>query len=240
MLQVIPVIDLKQNQVVHAKYGQRNTYQPIQSAICSASAPMQVVQALLKLYPFSTLYIADIDAILNTGNHAETIEAICHAHPQVTFWVDNGVRNINARILHAPQTNIRAVVGSENIHTLQDYRVISYGYESRHVLSLDKLDDNQLGAVDLHNTGLYWPDDVICMTLNNVGSQQGSDIARLKNLQIQNAARKKPARIFAAGGVRNLDDLQQLKQLGISGALIASALHNGEITAQQIQRFTNT
>ena len=72
------------------------------------------------------------------------------------------------------------------------------------------------------------------MTLNKVGSHAGPDIARLQMLMQLNLARKKPANIFAAGGVRNLDDLLTLKQLGIAGALVASALHNGEITAQQL------
>jgi phosphoribosylformimino-5-aminoimidazole carboxamide ribotide isomerase len=234
MLQVIPVIDLKSNNVVHAKHGQRANYQAIQSTLSASSDVFNIVKGLLKLYPFRTIYIADIDAITNTGNHFEQIELLSGLYPQVTWWIDNGVRNVNARILYTPQANIRAVVGSEHIHTLQDYRAVSYAYASRHVLSLDKLDDTELGAPELHNTGLYWPDDAICMTLNNVGSNAGPDVARLQALQQLNLARKKPARLFAAGGVRNMEDLIQLKQLGFAGALVASALHNGEITAQDL------
>ena len=238
-MQVIPVIDLKQNQVVHAKHGQRANYQPIHSVLSASSDIFSVVEGLLKLYPFRTLYIADIDAITNSGHHFEQIELLSGIYPHITWWVDNGVRNVNARILYAPQSNIRAVFGSENIHTLQDYRAVSYAYESRHVLSLDKLDNTELGAPELHNTGLYWPDDAICMTLNNVGSNAGPDIARLQALQQLNLARKKPANLFAAGGVRNMEDLLQLKQLGVTGALVASTLHNGEITAQQISGFSS-
>ena len=233
-MQVIPVIDLKQNQVVHAKHGQRGKYQPIQSVLSASSDVFSIVTGLLKLYPFRTIYIADIDAIINTGNHFEQVELLSGLHPQVTWWVDAGISNVNARILYTPQANIRVVFGSENIHTLQDYRAMSYAYESRHVLSLDKLNDTELGAAELHNTGLYWPDDAICMTLNNVGSNAGPDITRLQGLQQLNLARKKPANLFAAGGVRNIEDLLSLKQLGVAGALVASALHNGEITSDAI------
>jgi phosphoribosylformimino-5-aminoimidazole carboxamide ribotide isomerase len=114
---------------------------------------------------------------------------------------------------------------------------MSYAYKSRHVLSLDKLDNVELGASELHHTGLYWPDDVICMTLNNVGSNTGPDTARLQALQQLNLARKKPANLYAAGGVRNMEDLLALKQLGVAGALVASALHSGEITAPQLSEF---
>ena len=141
-----------------------------------------------------------------------------------------------------PIYSLCAVFGSEHIHTLQDYQAMSYAYKSRHVLSLDKLDDvkldsAELGAAELHHTGLYWPDDVICMTLNNVGSNGGPDIARLQALQQLNLARKNPANLFAAGGVRNMEDLFALKQLGLAGALVASALHNGQITAQHLSGF---
>ena len=236
-MQIIPVIDLKNGTVVHAKHGLRDNYQPIQSVLSASSDIFSIVEDLLKLYPFRTIYIADIDAITNTGNHFEQIELLSGLYSQVTWWVDAGISKVNARILYAPQTNIRAVFGSENIHTLQDYRAMSYAYESRHVLSLDKLDDAELGAAELHNTGLYWSDDAICMTLNNVGSNAGPDVARLQTLQQLNLARKKPANLFAAGGVRNVDDLFALKQLGIAGALVASALHNGEITTQHLSLF---
>ena len=234
---MIPVIDLKNAQVVHAKHGQRASYQPVSSILSAASDVFSVEEGLLKLYPFRTIYMADIDAISNSGNHFEQIELLCSMYPHITWWVDNGVRNLNARILYAPQTNIRAVFGSEHIHTLQDYRAMSYAYENRHVISLDMLDSVALGAAELHTSDLYWPDDVICMTLNNVGSNAGPDIARLQALQQLNLARNNPANLHAAGGVRNMDDLLALKQLGVAGALVASALHNGKITAQHLSGF---
>ena len=238
-MQVIPVIDLKNAQVVHAKHGNRHAYLPIQSVLSASSDVFSIVEGLLKLYPFHTIYMADIDAITNSGNHFEQIELLSSMYPHITWWVDNGVRNVNAHILYAPQANIRAVFGSEHIHTLQDYRAMSYAYKSRHVLSLDKLEDIALGATELHHTGLYWPDDAICMTLNNVGSFAGPDIARLQALQQLNLARKNLANLYAAGGVRNMDDLLALKQLCVAGALVASALHNGEITAQQLPLFAS-
>lgn len=239
---MIPVIDLKNAQVVHAKHGNRHAYLPIQSALSASSDVFSVVEGLLKLYPFRTIYIADIDAISNSGNHFEQIELLSSRYPHITWWVDNGVRNVNAHILYTPQANIRAVFGSEHIHTLQDYHAMSYAYKSRHVLSLDKLDNikldsTELGAAELHHTGLHWPDDVICMTLNKVGSNTGPDFARLQALQKLNLACKPPANLYAAGGVRNMDDLLALKQLGVAGALVASALHSGEITAQQLSGF---
>ena len=232
-MQIIPVIDLMQNQVVHAKFGQRSHYQPIQSKICDSSEPLAITAALLALYPFRTLYIADLDAILDLGNHTEAIEKICEKYPQLSIWLDCGVGQMNARVLYqSPQ--IRPVIGSESITSLQDYRAISYAIHSQHVLSLDYAATSALGIKELHDAARFWPDDTICMTLNQVGSQLGPNLAQLQVLQQLNLARKNPSRIYAAGGVRNLDDCLQLKQLGIAGALVASALHNGNIKTRDL------
>jgi phosphoribosylformimino-5-aminoimidazole carboxamide ribotide isomerase len=40
--------------------------------------------------------------------------------------------------------------------------------------------------------------------------------------------------VYAAGGVRNLDDLAALASLNAHGALMATALHSGAITQKEI------
>ena len=238
-MQIIPVIDLLNGVVVHAKRGQRQQYQPIQSLLTASSAPLDIVAALLELYPFQTLYIADLDAICNTGNNAAVIEAISQAHPKLTIWLDCGIGQMNARQLYIGG-NIRPVVGSENILSLQDYRMISYACQSKHVLSLDYSTSSAMGISELHDAARFWPDDTICMTLNAVGSNQGVDFERLNALIKLNAARKSPSRLYAAGGVRNLGDLQALASMGLASALVATALHNGKLSTTDIASMHQT
>ena len=235
-MQIIPVIDLMRGQVVHAKLGRRSHYQPIQSTLCDSSEPLVVVAALLELYPFTTLYIADLDAILGVGAHTETIEIITQNFPQVNLWLDSGVGQMNARSLYQT-SQMRTVIGSESIVSLQDYRAISYAIRSTHVLSLDYTATNALGIAELHNSARFWPDDTICMTLNAVGSTKGADFTRLHQLMLLNNARKNPSRIYAAGGVRNIDDLKQLESIGIAGGLVATALHNGQIGRLELEKI---
>ena len=233
-MQIIPVVDLMQGQVVHAKRGIRSQYQPIQSSLCDNSAPLTIIEALLKLYPFQTLYIADLDAILGTGNHSELIAHISETYPQLTIWLDCGIRQMNARALYHG-TNIRPVIGSENIANLQDYRAISYGCESQHVLSLDYSATSAMGIPELHDKARFWPDDTICMTLNAVGNTQGVDLGRLSNLIMLNRARKTPSKLYAAGGVSNMADMEALTKMGITGVLVATALHAGKLSKADIE-----
>lgn len=238
-MQIIPVIDLMNSQVVHAKQGNRKQYQALQSTLCTSSNPLRVVTDLLKLYPFSTVYIADLDAILGLGNHNLIIEQICSTYPAVNFWLDCGIRQVNARAIYNAEKskNIRIVIGSENIVNLQDYRAISYACESKHVLSLDYSITSALGIGELHLSARFWPDDTICMTLNAVGGEQGVDIERLTWLSQLNSARKKPANLYAAGGVRHIDDLKAVESMGLAGVLVATALHNGSLNTSQIEYF---
>ncbi len=232
-MQIIPVIDLMGGQVVHAKHGLRGQYQPINSQLTPLSEPLAIVEALLKLYPFDTLYIADIDAILGTGSHIEVIENICKTYPQLNLWLDCGIRQANARALYMSK-QVRVIIGSENIKNLQDYRAISYACHSQHILSVDFNQAGAMGISELHETAHYWSDEVICMSLTSVGSAHGVDIGRLKQLQSLNNLRSNPSIIYAAGGLRNVDEAKELAKLDIKGILVATALHQKELSVEDI------
>ncbi len=226
-MQIIPVIDLKNGQVVHAKQGQRTHYMPIQSCLSTSSEAHDIVGGLLKLYPFRTIYIADIDAIQGAGSNAPIIAALCQRYPHIHWWVDCG-RNISDTTL-----NLCMVIGSESIPDMREYLDLHEKLHGDFVLSLDYLNDKPLGAEELHRTANYWPNKVICMTLNAVGGNQGADLVRIKSLQQLSPS----SAIFAAGGVRNVKDLRLLQTHGITGVLVATALHNGIISAQDIAQF---
>ena len=68
------------------------------------------------------------------------------------------------------------------------------------------------------------------MTLARVGSGSGPDLKRLAAIQAVASGR----RVFAAGGMRNVADLLALKEAGIAGALVASCLHDGRLTGNDI------
>jgi phosphoribosylformimino-5-aminoimidazole carboxamide ribotide isomerase len=68
------------------------------------------------------------------------------------------------------------------------------------------------------------------MSLKRVGSQRGPDFERLA--QLRRLARQK--NYYCAGGVRYLQDLRDLKKMEISGVLLASALHDGTLSAAEL------
>jgi phosphoribosylformimino-5-aminoimidazole carboxamide ribotide isomerase len=103
--------------------------------------------------------------------------------------------------------------------------------DPRVVLSLDFRGADFQGPPDLLTNPGSWPERVIAMTLDRVGSDGGPDLDRLR--AVKSTARK----VYAAGGVRDAADLHTLAEAGIAGALIASSLHNGRLTAEDLQKI---
>ena len=76
----------------------------------------------------------------------------------------------------------------------------------RLLLSLDFRGAQLLGPPALLEKPTAWPDRIICMTLERVGSGSGVDFGRLADLK-----RRAPQRsVYAAGGVKGEDDLARV------------------------------
>ncbi len=223
-------MDLLNGHVVHAKHGDRANYQPLQSRLINGSNPLAVATALLKHYPCQHLYIADLNAIQKLpGHHLEVIQQIAQQHPDVSLWVDAGIANRHALELWAGH-HFNLILGSENFDSLDNFLEISAKLNKQFILSLDFMPHGYLGPSALIQNSQYWPEKVILMTLAKVGSQNGTDL----NLISKFAQYAQQFKLFAAGGVRDLNDLKLLKDIGIEGALVASALHNGQIKPSEI------
>jgi phosphoribosylformimino-5-aminoimidazole carboxamide ribotide isomerase len=240
-MRIIPVIDLLDGVVVHAKKGLRQHYQPIQSQLCNSSAPLEVVSALLALYPFTQLYIADLNAIQKSGGaynaNYSIIEAIRQRYPALELWLDVGISN-NTELAIWQKLNVRLVIGSENFASISHYCAL--GLEDKpFVLSLDFFAQGYQGPAELLANTAYWPQDVIVMSLANVGTNQGGNEALMGEILLRATDKDNSKNLYAAGGIRSLDDLLQLKNLGISGALIATALHQRQISNKEIGLLTN-
>jgi phosphoribosylformimino-5-aminoimidazole carboxamide ribotide isomerase len=229
-MEIIPVIDLMRGQVVHAKLGQREHYQPIQSLLCLSSTPLDIVNAFVELYPFACLYIADLDAITGFGHHLNAIRNIQEKYPNIEIWLDAGIQDIAALKIWS-DLKVTHVIGSENINSIKSLKNLHQQLNGHFVLSLDFNQSGFLGCTDVLTNTEYWPNKVIVMTLNHVGSQLGLDVEKLMLIKSMAIDRQ----IYAAGGVRNNDDIDQLQALNITGALVATALHNKQISMLNIK-----
>ncbi len=235
-MKVIPVIDLLGGVVVHAKKGERASYQPIQSQLTQSSQALDIVAALLEVYPFEQLYIADLDAIqkLNAPNASNysVIASIKQRYPTLDLWVDAGIKSADDLSIWN-MSGVNIVIGSENFESLKDFLSVRELLQDNFILSLDYFSRGYQGPSELIVNTEYWPKNVIVMSLENVGANQGV------NTQLLNTIKQLATlnNIYAAGGVRNLEDLQSLQTIGVQGALIATALHQQQITKLELDKL---
>ncbi len=108
--------------------------------------------------------------------------------------------------------------------------------EEAAVLSLDFRGTTFLGPPEVLERAALWPRDVIVMALAAVGTGSGPDFARLQDV----VGRGQGRTVFAAGGVTSALDLRQLATLGVKGALVATALHNGQIKARDLEEIAGS
>ncbi|MBS9478854.1 HisA/HisF-related TIM barrel protein [Ancylobacter radicis] len=232
-MELIPVLDLMGGVVVHARRGARADYRPIQSPLCAGAAPAEVAQALLQLAPFRTLYVADLDAIAGTGSHDAALAALAVDHPGLGLWVDAGEGEPERVARRAAQGPGRPVVGSEAMRDpVSGTAALAVAGA---ILSLDYGIEGPRGPAVIHEQVQLWPQAVIVMTLARVGAGEGPDLDRLRAVMARAGSR----RVFAAGGVRDLDDLKRLADHGAAGVLLASALHDGRLSPDDIAAFMN-
>lgn len=227
-MEIIPVIDIKRAQVVRARLGQRKDYLPIETMLSSTSDPVDVARGFFSLHPFRTLYVADLDAIEGEGGNRESITRLKAAFPNLELWVDNGIRDVDAAQRWLAARLGRLVIGSET--QVNDKLVRRMANDERIVLSLDFRGDLFQGPPEILADPSLWPKRIIAMTLARVGSGAGPDIERL--VALRDSA--PDCRLYAAGGVRGLLDIRQLAHEKIAGALVASSLHDGRLTAADI------
>lgn len=230
-MDVIPVIDIKNGQVVHAQGGRRDSYRPIQTPLSPTSAPADVAAGLLRLAPFRRLYIADLDAIEARAPNDAAIRSIAAAVPGVELWVDNGIGDADAALAWLERWPYCLVMGSESQRDTAT--IVSLRDEPRVLLSLDFRGDLFQGPAALLDDPALWPSRVIVMTLVRVGAAAGPDTERVAAIVAGAAGRA----VFGAGGVRHGADIGALKSAGAAGVLVATALHNGALTGVELREF---
>jgi len=227
-LRIIPVLDLKGGQVVRAKHGQRHLYAPIVTPLAQTADPMDVALGLRRLYPFPTLYCADLDAIEGRQANTGAIAALKAMPNAPELWVDAGIADSAALSAALSQADAKPVIGTETLR--DEYLLRSFGRHPNLILSLDFFTDGFRGPRSVLDQADLWPATIIVMTLAKVGSAAGPDTTLLGEIKARAGGRA----IVAAGGIRNDGDIRVLAEMGVAAALMATSLHDGTLTATHL------
>lgn len=232
---IVPVLDLKDGLVVHAragKYahaGKRAEYRPIATPFGPPHDAAAIARALLGITFSPALYIADLDAILGQGRNFDLCRDLGHALPGTELWIDAGFSEVSDCALWLP-LGATLVIGSETIADLEAWDDMRRSFGKNLVLSLDFDGQGLRGPEALLADPALWPDRIILMSLGRVGTETGPDLARLEETLRVAGGRA----VYVAGGVGCLEDIAEVAKRGARGVLAATALHSGVVTQKEI------
>lgn len=237
-MRVIPVIDLKGGEAVHAVRGDRERYRPLRSRIAEGSDPLHLTRAVRDRFGLDELYVADLDAIGGGPGSPDVVAALAR---EAQVMVDAGTATAAAVGKLLDLGVARVVIGTESLPGAEAFqRLRAELPDAPLVLSLD-LRGGRLLSPDPALAGIAAVDalarlaeagaqEAIVLDLVRVGSGEGPDVTLLDELH----ARFPKVELLAGGGVRHAADLRALAGAGTSGALVATALHGGAIGADEL------
>ncbi len=248
-MKILPVIDLLAGQVVRGIAGRRSEYRPIVSQLCGDASPASVARAFVEKLQLTEAYVADLDAIGGAEPAWTIYESLVQCG--LVLWVDAGVGDIE-RAKKLADWRYRGsqlsgiVVGLETVPSPDSLAAMMkvVGIE-RLVFSLDLKTGKplttsaawrDLEALQIAETAIdLGIQRMIVLDLASVGMGAGVSTESLCR-QLHTAHPN--LELTAGGGVRGRDDLISLRKAGCSAALVASALHDGRLTLNDLQHIS--
>jgi len=237
---IIPVLDVKGGLAVHAVAGKRAKYQPVKSWLHPTSDPVSLAKAFEAAYGFRELYLADLDAILQRLPLNLNLISEISSMTSLILMIDGGFRRLEEAEAAIKAGASKAVFGTE---TLPGIAFIKKALESfgldKVTVSLDLLRGKILGfgqdfkglkpweaAGRLRKLGVK---ELIVLDLSRVGVEGGVDLKLTEGI-----VKAFNGEVLVGGGVRGLGDLEDLADLGVAGALVATAFHKGKIKPKEL------
>ncbi|MEJ2240649.1 MAG: HisA/HisF-related TIM barrel protein [Candidatus Bathyarchaeota archaeon] len=238
-MKIIPVIDILNGIAVHGIRGERKRYNPLKSILFNYTNPIQIASAF-ENQGFNSLYIADLDAILKKSPSFDCYKQICRG-TNLDLMVDAGISELSkAKELFDTGVS-KIVIGTETLNSLDFVnQAIEIFGEERVLVSLDQKGgkiftiSESLSKLDILCAAKrlvnYGVKQIIILDLDRVGTEYGINQELLKKL-LETVS----IDILVGGGIRNLQELKNLEDLGIHGVLIATILHNGKLTIDELR-----
>jgi phosphoribosylformimino-5-aminoimidazole carboxamide ribotide isomerase len=226
MFRIVFVLDIFNGVVLHAAGGRRENYKPINtmSKICNNSNPIDIIK---QLKPRET-YIADLNRLQKTGT--DNYEIISELSNYTVIMADTGIEEIqdiawclaiaNTAVIGTETSNLNTIIKGADLYPGKIN--VSIDIKNGSLLTRDAALTNPLDLITVLNEVDI--NDIILLDLDRVGTNSGFNIILLEELSAQSNHD-----ILVGGGVRSITDIETLDSIGVRGALVATAIHNGSI-----------
>ena len=233
---VIPVMDIRDGVVVHAKQGLRELYRPLSDSVYGTCDPLTLGSKFFA-EGFRLIYVADLDSILGSSANERVLTGLRRLGLKVI--ADIGVTD-NVKLEEAIRLSDYPVIATETAPNLS-FLAHAFRSCSRAFLSLDVKSGVIISATPelaglkveeaigiLKNIGVS---KVILIDFDRIGVYSGPDLSNAELLVNEGFE------VYVGGGIRDLNDLMRLNEIGVKGALVGSALHFGRMSEEKLKEL---
>jgi phosphoribosylformimino-5-aminoimidazole carboxamide ribotide isomerase len=248
-MDIIPVLDLAGGVAVWAQAGDRARYEPVASALIPSVVgdPVALLGAFRARLGAIASYVADLDAIQGGAVQRTILRELAQLETGFAgaIMVDAGA--------HTPESTLevmacgasQVVVGLETLRAFTDLaRIVHLVGAEEVVFSVDLRGGRPILHPAMQDAVGAQPDAVslasqaveagattlLLLDLARVGTGCGADLGLIEELRKEFPE----LLLLAGGGVLARRDLDRMRDAGCDGALVASAIHAGTITATDL------
>ncbi len=218
-MEIIPVIDIAGGRAVAGRSGEREKYEALKSIYADSSDPVEIARNM----PFKRLYAADLDGVMKGKPDLRLLKLLGSIKEVLT---DIGIRRYEDYIA-LRGVGVTPIVATE---TLADATRLKEMLDRGAIVSIDVKWGKVLSPFlsgDIKEAFEFFRREgaskFIFLDISAVGTMAGNRFDFLRRLELVGIE------VMVGGGITQ-GDLDHLKNLGVSGALVGTALHRGFLT----------
>ena len=221
---ILPAIDIIDQAPVRLYQGDYNQKEVVGSSVLEIARMFEACQA-------SYIHMVDLDGA--KAGHKKNAELICQVarSVQVPVEVGGGIRTMEDIEYYLSRGVQRVILGTAAIHDRNLLKEDVERYKEKIAVGLDCKDGYVCGSGWLETSELYYVDfarelekmgvqTIIFTDISKDGTLQGPNLSMLKTLK-----EAVSMQITASGGIRDLEHIRALKQLGLYGAITGKAIY---------------
>ena len=188
----------------------------------------------------SIIHVVDLDgARSGTAHNLKTVERIVQS-VSIPIQLGGGIRNADdlERVFNAGVR--RAIIGTAALKNPQFLQTAVERYHERIILGMDALrglvavegweEVSNRDAFDFcREISQLGVSEVIYTDILKDGMMSGPNIETTGEL-----VKKSGMKVIASGGVSSIGDLENLREIGVAGAIIGKSLYNGTLDLKQV------
>jgi phosphoribosylformimino-5-aminoimidazole carboxamide ribotide isomerase len=246
---VIPVLDIRHGQAVHAIAGRRADYRLLKSIMHPTSDPIELASALRDTLGLQALYVADLDAIEGGLPQHAIHRRLAGVVPQV--WIDAGIRDLTSArpLLELKSAGVTIVAGLETIGGPQQLAAVLRCAGAEGVVFCLDLEDGHPRAGSPAAWATADPfalaseaiaqgvSRLLILDLSRVGTGRGTGT---EDLLVRLRSAYSGVDVFVGGGISRIEEVARIRALGARGLLLGSALHDGRIGPRELARLAGS